>query len=130
MLGALGFLPGDNVDRETMRRTLHKTLKEWKWNETWGWDYPLTALTAARLHEPKLAVDALLMITEKNRYLRNGHNWQRENLPCYLPANGGLLYAIAMMAGGWKDGPRTHAPGFPTDRSWMVRWENSEPLQV
>jgi protein-glucosylgalactosylhydroxylysine glucosidase len=123
MLGAYGFLPGEMADRETMRRTLHKTLKEWQWDETWGWDYPLTALTAARLDESKTAIDALLMSTAKNRYLINGHNWQRQNLPCYLPGNGGLLYAIAMMAAGWKDGPTRHAPGFPTDGSWTVKWE-------
>jgi len=58
----------------------------------------------------------LMMNTEKNRYLTNGHNWQRPNLPCYLPGNGGLLYAIAMMAGGWK--------GVPSDSSWTVRSEN------
>ena len=81
MFGALGVLPGDVADRETMRRTLHKTLKEWKWDDTWGWDYPLTALTAARLGEPQIAIDALLMKTEKNRYLTNGHNYQRPNLP-------------------------------------------------
>ena len=114
MLGALGVLPGENVDREAMRRTLfRKTMKEWKWDQTWGWDYPLTAMTAARLGEGKLAINALLMTTEKNRYLRNGHNWQRPNLPCYLPGNGGLLYAVAMMAGGWKGSPRRqHAPDF------------------
>ena len=106
MLGALGVLPGETVDRETMRRTLFKTMKEWKWDQTWGWDYPLTAMTAARLGEAKLAIDALLMTTEKNRYLQNGHNWQRPNLPCYLPGNGGLLYAVAMMAGGWQGSPR------------------------
>jgi hypothetical protein len=124
MLGALGMLPGTDVDRETMRRTLFKVMKEWQWDRTWGWDYPLTAMTAARLGETKLAVDALLMTTEKNRYLPNGHNWQRANLPCYLPGNGGLLYAIAMMAGGWQGAPSRHAPGFPVDGSWMVRWEN------
>ena len=124
MFGALGVLPGDGVDRETMRHTLHKTIKEWQWDQTWGWDYPLTALTAARLGESRIAIDALLMTTEKNRYLPNGHNWQRQNLPCYLPGNGGLLYAIAIMAAGWRDGPRTHAPGFPQDGSWAVRWEN------
>ncbi len=123
MLGALGVLPGDGVDHETMRRTLFKTMKEWKWDQTWGWDYPLTAMTAARLGETSVALDALLMTTEKNRYLANGHNWQRPNLPCYLPGNGGLLYAIAMMAAGWQNGPRTHAPGFPQDGSWTVRWE-------
>jgi hypothetical protein len=130
MLGALGVLPGQGVDAETMRRTLRKTLAEWKWDQTWGWDYPLTAMTAARLGERKIAVDALLMVTEKNRYLRNGHNYQRPNLPCYLPGNGGLLYAIALMAGGWKGAPNTNAPGFPNDGSWKVRSEglNSQLL--
>ena len=124
MLGALGILSGAGVDRETMRRTLHQTMDHWQWDKTWGWDYPMTAMTAARLGEPNIAVDALLMTTEKNRYLPNGHNWQRANLPCYLPGNGGLLYAIAMMAGGWRGGPKKNAPGFPADGSWTVRSEN------
>jgi protein-glucosylgalactosylhydroxylysine glucosidase len=123
MLGAFGVLPGDGVEPETMRRTLSKTMKEWRWEDTWGWDYPLTAMTAARLGESEIAIDALLMRTEKNRYLPNGHNWQRQNLPCYLPGNGGLLYAIALMAAGWRDAPRRPAPGFPQD-GWVVRWEN------
>lgn len=123
MLAALGVLQGDKVDRETMRRTLYKTILEWKWNETWGWDYPMTAMTAARLGEGKMAVDALLMETEKNHYLPNGHNYQRPNLPLYLPGNGGLLYAVAMMAAGWKNAPKTVAPGFPADGSWTIRSE-------
>ena len=132
MLGALGMLPGDGVDRETMRRTLVKVIKEWQWDSTWGWDYPLTAMTAARLGEQKLAVDALLMKTPKNRYLPNGHNWQRENLPCYLPGNGGLLYAVAMMAAGWQGAPRANAPDFrPTvpgpcaGKIWFPRLNSS-----
>ena len=123
MLGALGVLPGEGVDAETMRRTLRKTIAEWKWDQTWGWDYPLTAMTAARLGEGKIAIDALLMVTAKNRYLPNGHNYQRPNLPCYLPGNGGLLYAIALMAAGWKGAANTSAPGFPDDGSWKVRSE-------
>jgi hypothetical protein len=132
MLGALGVLPGDGVDRETMRRTLKKVMTEWNWDETWGWDYPMTALTAARLNEPEIAVNALLMETPKNRYLPNGHNWQRDNLPCYLPGNGGLLYAAAIMAGGWRGAPRSHAPGFPVGDSWKVNWEglNTRVLQA
>jgi hypothetical protein len=123
MLAAYGVLPGDGVEPETMRRTLAKVLKEWRWDETWGWDYPMTAMTAARLGEGEAAVRALLLETAKNRYLPNGHNYQRPNLPCYLPGNGGLLYAAALMAGGWKDAPRAHAPGFPSDGSWTVRHE-------
>ena len=123
MLGALGVLTGDGVDRETMRRTLRKVMKEWQWERTWGWDYPLTAMTAARLGETQIAVDALLMPAEKNRYLPNGHNWQRDNLPCYLPGNGGLLYAVALMAGGWLGSKNGPAPGFPADGSWSVKSE-------
>lgn len=130
MLAALGMLPGGGVDRETMRRTLIKTLREWQWDKTWGWDYPMTAMTAARLGESRLAVDALLMPTEKNRYLANGHNWQRENLPCYLPGNGGLLYAVAIMAAGWSGAPKTSTPGFPDDGTWKVRWEKLSPSRI
>jgi hypothetical protein len=62
------------------------------------------------------------MVTEKNRYLANGHNYQRPNLPCYLPGNGGLLYAIAMMAVGWRGSSQSKAPGFPDD-GWTIRAE-------
>lgn len=123
MLGAFGILSGEMVDLETMRRTLKKVIAEWDWAETWGWDYPMVAMTAARLGEPATAIDALLFDTPKNHYLPNGHNYQRANLPLYLPANGGLLYAIAIMVNGWKGAPKTVAPGFPSDGSWTVRSE-------
>jgi len=123
MLAALGVLRGEMVDRETMRRTLKKVMDVWDWPSTWGWDYPMTAMTAARLGESELAIDALLLDTPKNKYLTNGHNYQRPNLPLYLPGNGGLLYAIALMANGWKGSPKTNAPGFPSDGSWTVRSE-------
>src|SRR5215831_12503170 len=106
---------------------LIRVIKEWQWERTWGWDYPMTAMTAARLGERKAAVDALMMDTGKNHYLANGHNWQRRDLPCYLPGNGGLLYAVALMAAGWQGSPHSHAPGFPDDGSWTVRWERLSP---
>ena len=123
MLAALGVLNGEMVDRETMRRTLKKVMADWDWPETWGWDYPMTAMTAARLREPAIAIDALLLDTPKNKYLPNGHNYQRPNLPLYLPGNGGLLYAIALMVNGWKGASSRKAPGFPADGSWSVRSE-------
>jgi hypothetical protein len=122
MLAAFGVLNGETVAKETMRRTLKKVMKEWNWADTWGWDYPMTAMTAAKLNEPEIAVEALLLDTPKNHYVQSGHNYQRPNLPLYLPGNGGLLYAVAMMAGGWKDSPKRNAPGFPTD--WKVKVEN------
>ena len=124
MLAAFGVLKGELVKRETMRATLKKVMKEWKWADTWGWDYPMTAMTAARLGEGEIAIDALLLDTPKNHYAANGHNYQRPNLPLYLPGNGGLLYAMALMAGGWQGAPKTHAAGFPADGSWNVKVEN------
>ena len=66
------------------------------------------------------------MDAPKNRYLTNGHNYQRENLPLYLPGNGGLLYAVALMAGGWDGGPSATVPGFPRG-TWNVRAEGIQP---
>lgn len=88
------------------------------------------AMTAAKLGERATAIDALLLDTPKNGYAANGHNYQRQNLPLYLPGNGGLLYAIALMAAGWKDAPNETAPGFPKE-TFTVRWEglNQKLLQ-
>jgi hypothetical protein len=125
---ALGVLPGPGIDMETMRRSLHWILGHWDWPSTWGWDYPMVAMTAARLGEPARAIDALLLDTPKNRFRANGHNHQRPGLTIYLPGNGGLLTAVAMMAGGWDGAPSRHAPGFPDDGSWTVRSEGLRPM--
>lgn len=123
LLGSCGFLPCEHVDKDQMRKTLHQVMASWNWGHTWGWDYPLVAMTAARVGEPEIAIDALMMDVQKNTYLPNGHNYQDSNLTIYLPGNGGLLSAVAMMAAGWDRSPDTHAPGFPQDGSWTVRWE-------
>ena len=124
VVGALSFVPGPGVDAETMRNTLDWVWKNWTWPDTWGWDYPMMAMTAARLGEPERAIDALLLDTPKNHYGLNGHVYQRPGLTIYLPANGGLLYATALMAAGWDGAPKKNAPGFPDNGQWTVRWEN------
>ena len=129
-LMALGQLPGDGVDRTIMANTLAAVLKTWDWEtKIWGWDYPMIAMTAARLGEPKHAVDVLLKSDgPNNSYTANGHNKQRDDLPIYLPGNGSLLSAVAMMAVGWDGAPSHDAPGFPHDGSWVVRSEGLHPL--
>ncbi len=124
MLAALGVLPPTPlIDAETMRRTYANVLETWEWPTTWGWDYPMLAMTAARLGEPGKAIEALFIASEKNRYLANGHNYQSKRLPLYLPGNGGLLTAVAMMAAGWDGCPDRPNPGFPDNKAWRVRWE-------
>ena len=124
VVGALSFVPGPQIDSSTMRHTLDWIWQNWNWPDTWGWDYPMLALTAARLGEPERAIDALLLDTPKNHYGLNGHVYQRPGLTIYLPANGGLLYAVALMAAGWDGAPKKNAPGFPDNGQWTVRWEN------
>jgi hypothetical protein len=62
-----------------------------------------------------------------NTYLPNGHNYQDSRLRCYLPGNGGLLTAVALMCAGY-DGCTEPNPGFPKDGTWDVRWEGLLPL--
>jgi hypothetical protein len=103
-----------------MKNTLQKVLSTWNWSSTWGWDYPLMAMTAARLKESDLAINLLLMPQEKNRYLLNGHNYQDKRLRLYLPGNGGLLTTLAWMAKGNLGD--ANFGGFPSD--WDVRVED------
>lgn len=128
VLGALGILPANRLINETyMRNTLHWVWDNWNWDKTWGWDYPMTAMNAARLGEPEKAVSALLMDKRTNTYLTNGHNYQDDRLRIYLPGNGGLLTAVAMMCAGW-DGCTTTNPGFPDDGRWNVKWEGLQKM--
>jgi hypothetical protein len=128
VLGAYGMLPDSRLfNKETMRNTLYWVWRNWNWDKTWGWDYPMIAMNAARLGEPEIAIDALLMDQQTNTYLVNGHNYQDDRLRIYLPGNGGLLTAIAMMCAGW-DGCRIDNPGFPKDGNWNVKWEGLAPM--
>ena len=129
MLAALGLLPETPlVNIDTMQKTALHVYKTWQWPDTWGWDYPMLAMTAARVGLPELAIDAFFIDSKKNLYWPNGHNYQRENLPTYLPGNGGLLTAVAMMAAGWDGAPDKYAPGFPDNGQWNVQWEGLKKM--
>jgi hypothetical protein len=121
-VGVLGMLPPiEGVDAETAHRSLLKVWETWDWDRTWGWDCPWTAMCAARVGEPTIAIEALLKPSARNHFDERGVSLGG---PCpYLPGNGGLLYTVAMMAAGWDGAPDRHAPGFPDDGSWTVRWE-------
>jgi hypothetical protein len=126
--GAYGFLPfNSRIDTVMMASTFNNIMDRWQWETTWGWDYPLLAMTAARLNKPEQALEALLMDVQKNTYLVNGHNYQDKRLRLYLPGNGGLLAAVAMMASGW-DGCTRQNPGFPKNGQWNIKWEGLQPM--
>ncbi|MFT3996923.1 MAG: hypothetical protein QM667_05920 [Asticcacaulis sp.] len=151
----LGWLPGRDVDKPTMRRTLDRMKRDWDLRQTWGWDYAMIAMTAARLSAPEEAVDWLFFDAKNNRYGKSGMT-PRVHLDAhaaafvptatgagaqvdagpdgpgyqraaetYFPSNGSLLLAVALMAGGW-DGQTGAAPGFPKT-GWTVKVEGLRP---
>ncbi len=127
--GTYGMLPNSQmVDFKTMKRTFEYLWEHWQWADTWGWDFPMTAMAATRLGMPEKAIDALFMKVETNTYLPNGHNYQNQRLRLYMPGNGALLTAVAMMCTGWDGAPDTSAPGFPKDGTWQVKWEDLKKL--
>ena len=132
VLGPFGMLPSSSVscDSVATNRTLNWVMQNWNWPTTWGWDYGMTAMAAARLGQPETALQALLIDTQKNTYLKNGHNFQTsDRLRIYLPGNGALLSAIAMMCAGWDGCQNPFNPGFPQDGTWNVRWEGLNRMQ-
>lgn len=131
VLGACGLLPDCGLyDRAMMQRTLDWVMHNWNWETTWGWDYGMTAMCAARLGDGENAVKALLIDKGKNTYLVSGHNYQEpKRLRLYLPGNGALLDAVAMMCAGWDGCPDVKNPGFPQDGKWNVKWEGLRKMQ-
>ncbi|MGN1369418.1 MAG: glycoside hydrolase family 65 [Aristaeellaceae bacterium] len=127
MLQCLGMLPGEDIDPAAMTRTLKKVLDCWNENSLWGWDFAVMAMTAARLGQPGQAIDLLLRETNKNTYVISGNNRQvsRSDLPLYLPGNGSLLLAAAMLASGWQGS--AESPGFDQERGWRVKCEGLYP---
>ena len=123
VFGALGVMPQSRVvNKKIMNSTFDYIWDHWNWGKTWGWDFPMVSMTATRLGRPDKAIDALFMPIQTNTYLKNGHNYQNSRLRLYLPGNGGLLSAVAIMCAGY-DGCETDDPGIPKDGKWKVRWE-------
>ena len=125
LIGTYGMLPGDGVDAEILARTLDKITSTWNFDRTWGWDFPMLAMAAARCGKPEQAVDFLL-------HPAGGFQFDEHGLATggpfpYLPSNGALLTAVAMMAAGW-DGSTGETPGFPCDGSWVVKTEGFLPM--
>ena len=117
MLAMYGVLNSDKIDRKIMSATLDRVLSVWEKETFYGWDFPMMAMTACRLGRHKDAIDILLMDSPKNTYMANGHNRMvgDDALPLYLPGNGALLIAVAMLAAGKSNGGLggEHGPSFP-----------------
>jgi hypothetical protein len=150
-VAALGLLPGWGADRETMRRTLKAVVSDWDLRQTWGWDWPMLAMTATRLDEPEMAVNFLLSDAKNFNFGSSGmtprvHLDQnvaellgnapsaspdgpgyRRAAETYFPSNGALLLAVGLMVAGGSDVVELN-PGFPPNGQWIVHSEGIHSL--
>jgi hypothetical protein len=146
-VAAYGLLPGWGADRETMRRTLKAVVSDWDLRQTWGWDWPMLAMTATRLDEPEMAVNFLLTDAKNFQFGVSGMTPRvhivadgaphaagsqdgpgyRRSAETYFPSNGALLLAVGLMVAG---GQSVHElnPGFPPNGQWIVHSEGIVPL--
>ncbi len=155
-LMAYGFIPGARIDPATMRRTLQAVEANWDLRQTWGWDFPMVAMTAARLGQPDKAVDWLFADRKNNQWGPTGMT-PRVHLDAHaedlVPVSGGAggvdmavnpdgpgyrraaetyfpsngsLLMAVGMMAAGWDGARGHAPGFPK-KGWTVRAEGIAP---
>ena len=121
LIGTYGMLPGNGVDGKVFKQTLDKVMASWDFDRTWGWDFPMLAMAAARTGNADAAVGFLLHPSHAFRF--DEHGLATGGPFPYFPSNGAFLTAIAMMAGGW-DGSEGDAPGFPQNGKWVVKTEN------
>lgn len=155
-LMAYGFIRGARIDPATMRRTLDAMETNWDLRQTWGWDFPMIAMTAARLGQPEKAVDWLFADRKNNQWGRTGmtprvhlDEHANELVPVSGGAGGvkmasnpdgagyrraaetyfpsnGALLMAVGMMAAGWDGATGHAPGFPR-QGWSVRVEGINP---
>lgn len=125
-LMAYGLIPG-KADPETMRRTLQAVETDWDLRQTWGWDYPMAAMTAARLGEPDKAVDWLFYDAKNNKFGVSGMTprvHQDEHAQVVVPttvASGGQIAPAGEAMG--PDGPgyrRAAETYFPSNGSLLA----------
>ncbi|KAF3038234.1 hypothetical protein E8E11_003572 [Didymella keratinophila] len=101
LLGICGWLPPDPRFNETVfNNTIAKVHETWNFPFSYGWDFPLLAITEARRGDAERAVAQLLDVNNAFNELGMPEGGTRVPTP-YFPSAAGLLLAVGMMAGGW-----------------------------
>jgi hypothetical protein len=123
-LMAYGLIGGDRIDPATMRATLRATEDNWDLRQTWGWDFPMVAMTAARLGEPQDAVAWLFQDLKNNQWGVSGMT-PRVHLdahfdtyvPAPAPAAGRAQEAALADGPGYRRAAETY---FPSNGSLLL----------
>ncbi|MEO7494911.1 MAG: hypothetical protein ABIT83_01910 [Massilia sp.] len=104
----LGWLPGHDIDKAAMRRTFDRMKRDWDLRQTWGWDYPMMAMTATRLNAPEEAIDWLFFDARNNKFGSSGMTPR-----VHLDAHAAAFVPTATGAGAAKQsGAGPDGPGY------------------
>lgn len=123
MLGIYGWLPPqlDQFNLTLMQNTAEKVYETWNFTYSYGWDFPFLAMNAARLGYVEKAVGFLL--DPAFQFDDAGYQIGGSRVPTpYMPGATSLLWAVAMMAGGWDGCEGLHFP-----KGWIVEAEDFTP---
>lgn len=101
LLAINGMLPPPpNIDLSVFNATVERVYETWNFSFSYGWDFPLLAMTALRTGDPDTAIQWLL--DENFAFDDVGMPIGGSRVPTpYFPASGGLLLVVAMLAAGW-----------------------------
>jgi hypothetical protein len=119
VLGICGWLPPDpRLNATIFENTVERVHETWNFPFSYGWDFPLLAITEARRGDAERAVAQLLDVN--NAFDEVGMPVGGARVPTpYFPAASGLLLAVGMMSGGW-DGKE----GMVWPEDWDVQAES------
>ncbi|KAI9685475.1 MAG: hypothetical protein M1820_010793 [Bogoriella megaspora] len=123
MLGIYGWLPPptSGFNLSTMQNTRDLVYETWNFTYSYGWDFPLLAMNAARLGDVDKAIDFLLDPTFA--FDDAGYPIGGARVPTpYFPGSASLLWAVALLAGGWDGSEGPHWP-----EGWVVESEGFSP---
>ncbi|KAL9064020.1 MAG: hypothetical protein Q9157_007990 [Trypethelium eluteriae] len=122
MLGVYGWLPPTaGLNLTVMQNTRDLVYETWNFTYSYGWDFPFLAMNAARLGDADQATKFLL--DDNFQFDDAGYPIGGSRVPTpYFPGSASLLWAVAMLAGGWDGAEGSHWP-----RGWQVEVEGFAP---
>lgn len=120
-IAVYGLLPPTlGVDISVVNATMEMISQTWNFTESYGWDFPMLAMTSLRLGDVDQAVSYLL---NDNFNFDDVGNPIGTVVPTpYFPSSSSLLLAVAMMAGGWDGEEGVHFP-----QEWTTKVEGFVP---
>ncbi|KAL1870642.1 hypothetical protein Plec18167_007406 [Paecilomyces lecythidis] len=126
-----GLLPApsrapDILNHTIFAATTAEVARAWNFTDCWGWDFPMLSMNSVRLGDVDAAIGYLVDPNFQFDDVGMPVGSEGKAPTPYFPGSGGLLQAVAMMAGGWGGQDKEFVSAFPED--WMAKVEGFRPV--